>query len=79
MSDLYRKSEEKHFHYVGGSVMGVPCKRCGATLMWAVPVEPCEHGNYARHVVAGGIVPGDNHNQWHDEYGRVICEASTDG
>ena len=49
MSVLYRKSEEKHLHYVGGSAMGVPCEQCGATLIWVVPVELCEHGRYDPH------------------------------
>ena len=50
MTELYKQSDEKHLHYVGGSAMGKPCKQCGATLMWTVPVELCEHGNVFGHI-----------------------------
>ena len=32
----------------------------GATMMWTAPVEPCKHGNYARHLDP-------------DAYGRRWC------
>jgi len=54
MSDLYRITDIPDdpgvikLWYAGG---GQPVS--------VVPVEPCEHGNYARHIIEGTVYPCD--------------------
>ena len=36
----------------------------GAILCWVVPVERCEHGNYARHIVITSVRILDGKSLW---------------
>ena len=37
-----------------------------AVLMWVVPVEPCVHGNYARHIIDNDECIYDRAHEWCD-------------
>ena len=39
----------------GGSILGAMSE-----------IQPCEHGNYAQHIVQGAAIPGDLESDWCD-------------
>ena len=79
MSDLYRDAPDCPKTYDGNHVwtFDSDCLECGAETRPVVEIEPCEHGNYAKHVIEDSleIWAGGDHAAW-DECGGKPKEDS---